>query len=116
MFNPVRWLRNRRADKDTWDAMTPAQRSVVDAFGIPPRMFAGAGIHANAQTDTEAWADHVLGERPRNPWPTAPGVQPISVSHDKRCDPWSLLGGCHRDCTAPDRRISPLRHDDGRSL
>lgn len=38
-------------------------------------------------------------------WPTRPGMEPRSVSHDKRC-PWT--GECHPDCRAPDRRRRPL--------
>jgi hypothetical protein len=57
-MNPLRWLRNRRADHHALTAMTPQERAVCRAYSIPPRFIARAHTYDNAttmQADAAAW-------------------------------------------------------------
>lgn len=74
MLNPVRWYRNKRADRRALKNMTPAQRAIARAYRVPPRMLGRPGTYANVEaTRREAFDYHCGGRHYLCPAPTTGG-------------------------------------------
>lgn len=70
LLHPVRAVRNRRANRRALARMTPLQRTIVKAFGVPPRIMGedlkGRAEARAAQVQAEADYFAAVTGRPRD--------------------------------------------------